>query len=105
MSQRILSAILIACCSFSVVAAGANEPVTLSVKTAGMTKLDGFLPLYWDTAAGKMWMEISRFDQEFLYLVALSAGVGSNDLGLDRGRMDESKAKWLHSSVSVRVFC
>jgi hypothetical protein len=53
-----------------------------------VVKLDGFVPLYWDEHAGKMWMEISRFDQEFLYLVALSAGVGSNDLGLDRGRID-----------------
>lgn len=33
-------------------------------------------------------MEIDRLDQEFLYITALSAGVGSNDLGLDRGRMN-----------------
>lgn len=36
-----------------------------------------------------MWLEISRFDQELLYVTALSAGVGSNDLGLDRGSMNE----------------
>ncbi len=36
-----------------------------------------------------MWIEISRFNQEFLYETALSAGVGSNDLGLDRGSMNE----------------
>jgi hypothetical protein len=69
----------------------AAEPATIASKTAGMTKLDGFIPLYWDQRDGKMWMEISRLDQEFLYLTALSAGVGSNDLGLDRGRMDGSK--------------
>lgn len=54
-------------------------------------KLDGFQPLYWDEHSGKMWLEIDRFDQEFLYITALSAGVGSNDLGLDRGRMNEPK--------------
>ena len=36
-----------------------------------------------------MWLEISRFNQEFLYVTALSAGVGSNDLGLDRGNMNQ----------------
>ncbi|MBV8072694.1 MAG: zinc-dependent metalloprotease, partial [Acidobacteriaceae bacterium] len=47
--------------------------------------------LYWDEHAGKMYMEIERFNEEFLYITALSAGVGSNDLGLDRGRMHEPK--------------
>ena len=69
----------------------AAEPPAFASKTAGLQKLDGFVPVYWDSHAGKMWMEISRFDQEFLYLTALSAGVGSNDLGLDRGRMSEPK--------------
>lgn len=59
--------------------------------TNNTRKLDGFVPLYWDEHAGKMWLEIDRFDQEFLYVTALSAGVGSNDLGLDRGRMDQPK--------------
>lgn len=64
------------------------DPESLSAKVAGLRKIDGFLPLYWDEHAGKMWLEIPHFDQEFLYITALSAGVGSNDLGLDRGRMN-----------------
>ncbi|MDQ2844327.1 MAG: zinc-dependent metalloprotease [Acidobacteriota bacterium] len=54
-------------------------------------RIEGYLPLYWDEHTGKVWLEIDRFDQEFLYVTALSAGVGSNDLGLDRGRMNEPK--------------
>src|SRR5438270_4326743 len=46
------------------------------------------LPLYWDERTGKMWLEIDRFNQEFLYITALPAGVGSNELGLDRGSMN-----------------
>ena len=91
MSNRIVPAVLAACFLFGLDALAANEPVTITSKIAGMTKLDGFVPLYWDEHTGKMWMEISQFHNEFLYLTALSAGVGSNDLGLDRGRMDESK--------------
>lgn len=67
----------------------ATEPPSFQTLSAGLRKLDGFFPLYWDNHTGKMWLEIDRFDQEFLYLTALSAGVGSNDLGLDRGHMNE----------------
>jgi len=56
---------------------------------ASLRKIDGLFPLYWDEHAGKMWLEIDRFNQEFLYITALSAGVGSNDLGLDRGSMNQ----------------
>jgi hypothetical protein len=91
MNKRSVSTLVLAFFAAVLIATAANEPVGIAAKTAGMTKLDGFVPLYWDQTTGKMWMEISRFDQEFLYLEALSAGVGSNDLGLDRGRMEESK--------------
>jgi hypothetical protein len=36
-------------------------------------------------------MEISRWNSEFLYVNSLPAGVGSNDIGLDRGLMREPK--------------
>ncbi|HUK90573.1 MAG TPA: zinc-dependent metalloprotease [Blastocatellia bacterium] len=60
---------------------------SIAEKTAGLRKLDGYMPLYWDEAGGKMYLEISRFNTEFLYQVSLAAGVGSNDIGLDRGQL------------------
>ena len=60
---------------------------SIAAKTAGMRKIDGYLPLYWDEASGRLLMEISRFQKEFLYQVSLPAGVGSNPLGLDRGQL------------------
>jgi hypothetical protein len=51
-----------------------------------MQKVDGFVPLYWDERNGTLWLEISRFDTEFLYTTGLAAGLGSNDIGLDRGQ-------------------
>lgn len=50
-------------------------------------RLGGFVPLLWDAQAGKMWMELERFDQDFLYVESLPAGLGSNDVGLDRGQI------------------
>jgi hypothetical protein len=50
-----------------------------------MRKLDGYFPLYWDERTGTLWLEIPRFNTEILYSTGLSAGLGSNDVGLDRG--------------------
>jgi hypothetical protein len=54
-------------------------------KTAGMQRMEGLFPLYWEPAAGKLWMQLDRFDAEFLYVMSMPGGLGSNDIGLDRG--------------------
>ena len=66
-------------------------PPSIETKTAGMRKLDGFFPLYWDEGAGQLWLEIARLDTEVLYISGLAAGLGSNDIGLDRGQLMGSR--------------
>jgi acetamidase/formamidase len=66
-------------------------PRPIAEKTAKLSKLDGFVPLFWDEAAGKVLMEVSRLDREFLYQVTLATGVGSNPIGLDRGQLGGTK--------------
>jgi hypothetical protein len=71
---------------------GAQQPqarpgpvATIEERTNGLRKLDGYFPLYWDDRTGTMLLEIPRLDAEFLFATGLSAGLGSNDIGLDRG--------------------
>jgi hypothetical protein len=59
---------------------------TIEDRTRGMQKLDGFFPLHWDERAGTLWLEIPRLDTEVLFTTGLAAGLGSNDIGLDRGQ-------------------
>lgn len=47
----------------------------------------GLIDFYWEDSKGKIYLDIHHFDEEFLYNNGLSAGVGSNDLGLDRGQL------------------
>lgn len=75
----------------AVVAQEKPQDKTISARIAGLQKLDGYFPLYWDANGGKMLMEISRFNAEFLYQVSLPTGVGSNPLGLDRGQLGGSQ--------------
>ena len=60
---------------------------SIAEKTRPMEKRDGFLPVYWEAATGKLWLEIPRTGQEMIYVVSLPAGLGSNDVGLDRGQL------------------
>ena len=68
----------------------AQKPQTLTEKVSGMEKLPGFFNFYWDAKAGKIWLEIDKWNTEFLYVEALPAGIGSNDIGLDRGQLGDS---------------
>ncbi len=59
----------------------------IAERTASMQKIDGFFPLYFDESTGNLYLEIPRLGQEVLYVSGLSAGVGSNDIGLDRAQL------------------
>jgi hypothetical protein len=65
----------------------AGKTATIAEKTAEMQKLPGYFNLYWDAKQGKLWLEIDKWESEFLYQSGLSAGLGSNDIGLDRGQL------------------
>ena len=60
---------------------------SIAEKTEGMESIDGFLPLYWDEDQGQLWMEIPELDLEMIHFSGFGAGLGSNDLGLDRGAL------------------
>jgi hypothetical protein len=65
---------------------GGQQPAsTIAARTAGLTRVDGYIPFYWDQARGRLLFEITRFDQDLLYFFAVSKAVGSVDLGVDRG--------------------
>jgi hypothetical protein len=88
MNRRLLGWALAALALLLAPPAAAQTPLPdIARKTAGTQRMDGFLPLYWDAAAGKLWMEIPRMGQEMIYVVSLPAGLGSNDVGLDRGQL------------------
>src|SRR6516225_7871270 len=64
---------------------------TIAEKTAGDQQMQGYFPIYWDAKQGRLWLEIDKWDTEFLYQSGLAAGVGSNDIGLDRGQLGATR--------------
>lgn len=75
---------------FSVLAQAQKLP-SIEEKTKDSKKYPGFLPFYWDENAGKLWLQINKSDTEFLYQQSLPAGLGSNDIGLDRGLLGDTR--------------
>src|SRR5512137_291862 len=57
----------------------------ISAATAKFVKRDGFLPLYLDTASGKLYLELPQDSARVLAFFNLATGLGSNPVGLDRG--------------------
>ncbi len=73
-------------------------------KTDGMTAYEGYFDFYWDDKSGKIWLEVDRFDEEFLYVNSLPAGVGSNDIGLDRNQLGDTRVvKFIRSGPKVML--
>src|SRR5688572_18465181 len=64
-----------------------TPPVTPPTPSSTLTNLEGFIPLQWDEATGKLMMEITRFNEELIWQVSLASGVGSNPIGLDRSQL------------------
>ncbi len=54
-------------------------------------RIDGFIDQYWDADSGRLLLDVSDLDQPFIYQSSLPRGIGSNDIGLDRGQLGATK--------------
>lgn len=66
-------------------------------KTKNMKLQEGYFPFWWDASNGKIWLLVNKTDKEFLYVNTLPAGLGSNDIGLDRGQIGDTRIVFFHS--------
>ena len=56
-------------------------------KTKNFQKFKGYFNYYYDDGSDKLYLEVDDLEKEFLYVYSLSGGIGSNDIGLDRGQL------------------
>ena len=64
---------------------------SIEEKTQNMAKHDGFFPVYWDEASGNVFLEVPQMGAAFIYVTSLPAGLGSNDIGLDRSQLGQTR--------------
>jgi hypothetical protein len=79
-----------------------TTPTTYETKTQKMQAFKGYFNFFWDEKEGKIWLEIDKIDKEFLYVHSLPSGVGSNDIGLDRGQIGGQRVvKFIKSGPKI----
>ncbi len=59
--------------------------------TSSMQRHEGFIPFYYDKAEDKVYLELATLDKELLFQTSLPRGLGSNDIGLDRGQLGDTR--------------
>ncbi len=64
---------------------------SIAEKTQGMERHEGYFGFFWDEKEGRIWLEVDRFGEEFLYLESLATGFGSSPIGLDRTQPGRSR--------------
>jgi hypothetical protein len=84
-----LAALLMACSDSREPAAGDQPGFEALVSQS--EKLEGFFNLYWHAETGKLYLQLRELDSPFLYVTWLARGVGSNDIGLDRGQLGDTR--------------
>jgi hypothetical protein len=84
------------------IAAKAQKSNEIDTKTQGLTKYAGYFNFYWDEKTGRILVEVDKLNTEFLYVNSLPSGIGSNDLGLDRGQIGNSRiVKFVKSGPKI----
>ncbi len=67
----------------------ASLPSAKVLKQSQMAK--GFVNFYYEPSEGELYLEVNRLNQPFLLVTSLPEGVGSNDIGLDRGQLGQTR--------------
>ena len=89
MIRRIFLVLALAALAACGKAPESGEDVTASL--GRYQHMPGFYDLYWDEDGGRLILAIDAFSEPFIYQVSMARGVGSNDLGLDRGQLGSTR--------------
>ena len=95
MLNRIVAATVLALLTSVAYAA---DPIDLGK----LEKIEGFVDLYREAQGARVFLEVDAFDTPFIYQTSLARGVGSNDIGLDRGQLGATRvARFVRSGSKV----
>ncbi|MES2274902.1 MAG: zinc-dependent metalloprotease [Bacteroidota bacterium] len=78
----------------------AAPAATIASVTQNLKKFDGYFNFYYDEKSGKVYLEIDKFNTEFLYFSSLMDGVGNG--GAERGQASSVITKFV--KVGPKIF-
>ena len=90
-TTALLIAAALPCAAFGQPDGAAKTPKSFAETVESLEHQPGFLDLYWDDVEGSVMLGIPAFNREMLFVPGMAAGVGSNDIGIDRGQIGRTK--------------
>lgn len=94
------AALATACCTLSFAQNREAKPAaTLAAITQNLKRFDGFYNFYYDDKTGKVYLELDRFNEEFLYFRSMPEGIGNG--GPERGQASAVVAKFIKAGAKV----
>jgi len=79
------------CTTFFILFLISSLSIAQVLKDKKLTDYKGYFNFYYEEAQDKIFLEVEHLDHEFLYVSSLASGVGSNDIGLDRGQLGRER--------------
>lgn len=64
---------------------------SISTFTKGMVQQQGYFDFYHDAKTDKVYLRVDKLNQPFIFQSSLPRGLGSNDIGLDRGQLGDTR--------------
>ncbi|WP_404402178.1 zinc-dependent metalloprotease [Idiomarina seosinensis] len=96
LSAATVTGTLVAALFISPLAQAADEKPLVADFTEQMTLNDGYFDFYYAADAGKIYLDIPKQSQPFIFQTSLPWGLGSNDIGLDRGQLGDTQLASFH---------
>jgi hypothetical protein len=81
-------------------AAASTSTASISSMVASFKKFDGYFPFYYDEKTGKIYLEVDKFDKEFLYFKSLTDGAGRS---AERGQASNAIAKFMKVGPKIML--
>lgn len=69
----------------------ASKKSAIAAFTKGMVRQQGYFDFYYDAKTDKVYLQVDKLEQPFIFQSSLPRGVGSNDIGLDRGQLGDTR--------------
>lgn len=70
---------------------GDNSPISVQAFAKEKDHRPGFLDVYYDFNGGEVYLQIDNLGKPFIFQSSMPRGVGSNDIGLDRGELGNTR--------------
>lgn len=89
--RRLLQWLLCSCLYWFSISSAVASDSSISSFTEGLEQQQGYYSFFYDSNQDKVYLHVPLTSSPFIFQSSLPRGIGSNDLGLDRGQLGKTR--------------